>query len=245
MSGNPFAEAILSGQLLVAVPVALLAGLVSFLSPCVLPLVPGYLGFIGGVAEQRRRSTLILGVLLFILGFTVIFVAYAAAFGALGFWLIRWRDLLTQILGGFVIIMGLVFIGRFGVLQRTLKPRWKPATGIAGAPLLGIVFGLGWTPCLGPTLTAINLLSLQAASTWNGVLLGIAYCLGLGIPFLFLALGASWATTAVTRIKRHMRTVNLIGGGVLILIGVLMVTGLWSSLMYTIGAQIGQYVTLL
>ncbi len=192
MSGNPFAEAILSGQMAVALPVAALAGLVSFLSPCVLPLVPGYLGYVGGVAEGgQRKGRVVLGVVLFILGFTAVFVAYTTVFGALGFWLVRWRDLITQVLGVVVIAMGLVFVGRFTFLQRTVKPSWTPATGLVGAPLLGIVFGLGWTPCLGPTLAAINLLSVQSGSAWQGMWLGVAYCLGLGIPFVLVALGAA------------------------------------------------------
>ncbi|KQO62482.1 cytochrome c biogenesis CcdA family protein [Curtobacterium sp. Leaf261] len=229
----------------VAVPVALLAGLVSFLSPCVLPLVPGYLGYVGGVAESgRKRSRVVLGVLLFVLGFTIVFVAYTTVFGALGFWLVRWRDLITQVLGVVVILMGLVFVGRFTFMQRTVKPGWTPATGLVGAPLLGIVFGLGWTPCLGPTLAAINLLSVQSGSAWQGMWLGVAYCIGLGIPFLLVALGAGWATGAIRVVKRHMRVVNIIGGAILIVIGLLMVTGLWSTIMSSVGAVIQSYVPL-
>lgn len=244
MGSNPFSDAILSGQMLVALPVALLAGLVSFLSPCVLPLVPGYLGYVSGIADagNRGRGRVVLGVLLFVLGFTAVFVAYTTVFGALGFWLVRWRDVITQVLGVVVILMGLVFIGRFTVLQRTLKPSWTPATGLVGAPLLGIVFGLGWTPCLGPTLAAINLLSVQAGSAWQGMWLGVAYCLGLGIPFLLVALGAGWAAGAIRVVKRHMRVVNIIGGAILIVIGLLMVTGIWSAVMSSVGAVIQSYV---
>jgi cytochrome c-type biogenesis protein len=166
---NPFAEAVLSGQLLLALPVALLAGLVSFASPCVLPLVPGYLGYVGGFADATRgsagsargrmadggRARLLLGVSLFVLGFSLVFVAYGAAFGAIGVWLTVWQDTITRVLGALVIAMGLVFVGSFSFMQRTIKPSWRPATGLVGAPLLGIVFGLGWTPCIGPTLGAI------------------------------------------------------------------------------------------
>ncbi|PCN49369.1 cytochrome C biogenesis protein [Curtobacterium sp. 'Ferrero'] len=227
----------------VALPVAALAGLVSFLSPCVLPLVPGYLGYVGGVAEGgQRRGRVVLGVLFFILGFTAVFVAYTTVFGALGFWLVRWRDVITQVLGVVVVLMGLVFVGRFTFLQRTIKPSWTPATGLLGAPLLGIVFGLGWTPCLGPTLAAINLLSVQAGSAWQGMWLGVAYCLGLGIPFVLVALGAGWATGAIRAVKRHMRVVNIIGGAILIVIGLLMVTGIWSAVMSSLGAVIQSFV---
>ncbi|WP_066521622.1 cytochrome c biogenesis CcdA family protein [Curtobacterium ammoniigenes] len=246
MTTNPFADAILSGQLALAVPVALLAGVVSFLSPCVLPLVPGYLGYVGGVAGPDRsgRGRLVLGVLLFVLGFTVVFVAGSAAAGAVGFWLIRWRDLITQLMGIVVIAMGLVFVGRFTVLQRTMKWGITPRTGLIGAPLLGIVFALGWTPCIGPTLAAINLLSFQSGSVWQGAVLGVAYCVGLGIPFLLVALGAGWASGAIRAVKRHMRLVNIIGGAILIVIGLLMVTGLWTALMTSIGAVIQSFVPL-
>jgi cytochrome c-type biogenesis protein len=245
VSGNPFADAILSGQMAVALPVAALAGLVSFLSPCVLPLVPGYLGYVGGVTDGgQRRGRVVLGVLLFVLGFTVVFVAGSAAAGAVGFWLVRWRDLIVQLMGIVVIAMGLVFIGRFTFFQRTLKTSISPRTGLIGAPLLGIVFALGWTPCIGPTLAAINLISFQSGSVWQGVVLGIAYCLGLGIPFLLVALGAGWASGAIRAVKRHMRTVNIIGGAILIVIGLLMVTGVWSAIMSSVGAVIRSYVPL-
>ncbi|PYY37215.1 MULTISPECIES: cytochrome c biogenesis CcdA family protein [unclassified Curtobacterium] len=243
-SGNPFADAIFSGQLLIGLPVAALAGLVSFLSPCVLPLVPGYLGYVSGIADGTRhsRGRVLLGVLLFVLGFTVVFVLGSAAAGAVGFWLVRWRDLIVQLMGIVVIAMGLVFIGRFTFLQRTVKTNFTPRTGLLGAPLLGIVFALGWTPCIGPTLAAINLISFQSGSAWQGVVLGIAYCIGLGVPFLLVALGAGWASGAIGVVKRHMRTVNIIGGAILIVIGLLMVTGIWSAVMSSVGAVIQSYV---
>nr|WP_208386254.1 cytochrome c biogenesis protein CcdA [Curtobacterium sp. WW7] len=225
-------------------PVAALAGLVSFLSPCVLPLVPGYLGYVSGIADGSRhsRGRVLLGVLLFVLGFTVVFVLGSAAAGAVGFWLVRWRDLIVQLMGIVVIAMGLVFIGRFTFLQRTVKTSFTPRTGLLGAPLLGIVFALGWTPCIGPTLAAINLISFQSGSAWQGVVLGIAYCIGLGVPFLLVALGAGWASGAIGVVKRHMRTVNIIGGAILIVIGLLMVTGIWSAVMSSVGAVIQSYV---
>ncbi|ANF32307.1 cytochrome C biogenesis protein [Leifsonia xyli] len=227
-------QIVFSGQLLLALPIALLAGLVSFASPCVLPLVPGYLAYVGGISDpgaKRDRSRLLTGVALFILGFAIVFVAYGAAFGALGYWLVRWQDVVVRILGGLVIVMGLVFIGQFSFLQRTIKPSWRPATGLIGAPLLGIVFGLGWTPCIGPTLAAISALSVGSGSPWRGALLGLFYCIGLGIPFLLVALGFDWVAGSVAFLKRHIRAINVIGGALLVVIGILMVTGLWSELM--------------
>ncbi|WP_025156218.1 cytochrome c biogenesis CcdA family protein [Leifsonia aquatica] len=227
-------QIVFSGQLLVALPIALLAGLVSFASPCVLPLVPGYLAYVGGISDpgaKRDRSRVLTGVALFILGFAIVFVAYGAAFGALGLWLVRWQETVIQILGVLVIVMGLVFIGQFSFLQRTIKPGWRPATGLIGAPLLGIVFGLGWTPCIGPTLAAISALSVGTGSPWRGALLGLFYCVGLGIPFLLVALGFDWVAGSVAFVKRHIRTINIIGGVLLVIIGILMATGLWSAIM--------------
>src|ERR1700709_1182874 len=192
---NPFANEVLNGQLIVAIPIAILAGLVSFASPCVLPLVPGYLAYVGGLTEPGERANrrrILLGISLFVLGVSARFVAASALFGALGVWLLIWGDIITRVLGVVVILLGLVFIGQFSFMQRTFKPSWRPATGLAGAPILGIVFGLGWTPCIGPTLGAIQALSLTGGSAWSGALLGLFYCLGLGIPFLLVALGLNW-----------------------------------------------------
>ena len=236
----------IDGPLFVAIPIALLAGLLSFLSPCILPLVPGYLGYVGGATGadgQPDRRRLVLGVLLFILGFTLVFAATNAAFGGLGRWLLVYSDVIVRIAGVLVIALGLVFIGQFTFLQRTVKPTWAPRVGLAGAPLLGIVFGLGWTPCLGPTLLTITAISLNSASAWQGVLLGIVYSLGLGLPFLLVALGFGWAATSIAFVKRHIRVVNIIGGSLLVLIGALMVTGIWSLLMSRLGAVINVFVT--
>lgn len=239
-------EAIFSGQLLVAIPIALLAGLISFASPCVLPLVPGYLGYVGGLVEPgstRGRGRLLTGVALFVLGFSLVFVSIAAFAGTVGAWVVQWEELVTRILGGVVIVMGLVFIGQFGVMQRTIKPSWRPATGLAGAPLLGIVFAIGWTPCLGPTLTAITALSFQSGSAPRAALLGFVYCLGLGIPFLLVALGLTWMTGSIAFIKRHIRTINIIGGTLLVVIGVLMVSGVWTAWMYRLQGVMATIVT--
>jgi len=238
------AELVFSGQLLVAVPLAVLAGLVSFASPCVLPLVPGYLAYVSGLSDgETTRRRLLLGVGLFVAGFTAVFVAYGALFGALGGWLVRHQDLLIRVLGLLVIVMGLVFMGRLGMLQRAIKPSWRPATGLAGAPLLGIVFGLGWTPCFGPTLVAISALSIESAAASRGALLGLASCVGLGLPFLAIAWGFGWATRAMGFLRRNLRTINIVGGGVLVLIGIAMATGLWGALIRPLQGVISGYVT--
>ena len=243
--GEDFAQIILSGQLLIAIPIALLAGFVSFASPCVLPLIPGYLAYVGGIvgpemAHPRRR--VVAGVGLFVLGFAVVFVSYGAAFGAAGYWLVRWQDPITRVLGLVLVVMGLAFIGAFSFFQRTMKPRFAPATGLAGAPMLGVVFGIGWTPCLGPTLTAISLLSLDSGSPWRGALLGLAYCIGLGVPFLLVALGLNWMADAVSWLKRHIRAINIVGGSMLILIGALMVSGVWTLWVYSLQSMIGGFL---
>jgi cytochrome c-type biogenesis protein len=237
---------LVGGPLVVGIPIALLAGLVSFLSPCVLPLVPGYLGYVGGAtgADGRPdRRRLILGVLLFILGFTIVFTLTSGAFGIVGTWLVVYRELITRIAGVIVIAVGLVFIGQFTVLQRSVRPRFAPATGLAGAPLLGIIFGIGWIPCISPTLITILSLSLNSGSAPQGVVLGIAYSLGLGLPFLAISIGFGWAATSVVWVKRHIRVINIVGGALLVVVGVLMVSGLWTMLMSYLGAVINVFVT--
>lgn len=236
-------ELVFNGSLLLALPIALLAGLVSFAAPCVLPLVPGYLGYIGGLdtGERAGRSRLLLGVALFILGFSVVFVLFSVLFGTAGLLLRPWLDLITRFAGVILIVMGLAFIGRVSFLQRTIKPRWTAATGLAGAPVLGIVFGLGWTPCLGPVLTAIYSISFDLGDPWRAAILGVAYCLGLGIPFLLVALGLGWVTASVGWLRRNVRVINIVGGVLLMLIGVLMVSGLWRMLMAEFQAVINAF----
>lgn len=231
---NP-GEVVFDGALWLAIPIAAAAGLVSFLSPCVLPLIPGYLGFLGGAARGR----LLLGVSLFIAGFTVVFVAMGVLAGTLGRFFVEYGEAITRVLGVVVIVMGLVFLGAFGLAQRTVKPQVRQRWGLAGAPLLGIAMGIGWAPCIGPTYTAILSISLTQADPVRAVVLAIVYSLGLGIPFLLLAIGFGWATRSVAFLRRHIRTVNIIGGVLLIVLGLLMVTGVWTSVMSQLTGVIG------
>lgn len=259
-------DLVADGQLLVAMCIALAAGVVSFASPCVLPLVPGYLAYIGGLAgideaqtspsgilghtqvrvepstAWRVRRRLVLGVSLFVLGFSVVFVAFMSLAGSVGGWLLQYRELITAVMGVVVIVMGLVFVGLFRPLQQTRKLSIAPKVGLIGAPLLGAGFAIGWTPCLGPTLIAISSLSLQTGSVARGALLGLVYCIGLGVPFILVALGFGWVAQSTAFLRRHIRTINIVGGAVLIIIGVLMVTGLWNQLMLSLQAVMNSYV---
>ncbi len=249
---SPFGQLVSSGQLLVAVPIALLAGLVSFASPCILPLVPGYLAYIGGFTDgrstaargdRRGQGRLALGVLLFVLGFAAVFVVGGFVFGALGTWLDVYRELITRIAGVIVILLGLVFIGQFSFLQNIVKPSWRTRSGLTGAPLLGIACAIGWGPCPGPTLAAIDSIGFNGGSPWQGAFLALCYALGLGIPFLLIALGLGWASSAVSYLKRHIRLVNVIGGGLLVAIGLLMVTGVWNDWMLDLQGVIPYFQT--
>lgn len=244
---DPVGELVLSGSLLVALPLALLAGLVAFASPCVLPLVPGYLAYVSGFTStdelRSGRWRVLLGAALFVLGFTIVFVGFSIVFGTAGLVLRTQLDLVTRIAGVIVILMGLVFIGQVSFLQRTITPRWGVATGLAGAPVLGIVFGLGWAPCLGPTLIAVYSLALSEGGVGRAALIGLVYCLGLGIPFLLVALGFSWVAGATAWLKRHIRVINIIGGVLLVVVGLAMVTGLWQLFVSWLGVMIAGTLT--
>ncbi|MDO8150569.1 cytochrome c biogenesis CcdA family protein [Isoptericola sp. b408] len=261
--GELFATTAVSGSMLLAVPVALLAGLVSFASPCVLPLVPGYVGYVGGMAaanagpvETSRggtttaapaaapaRGRVVAGVGLFVLGFTAVFVALMAAAGAAGAYLVRYEDVLTRVLGVVVVLMGVAFLGGIGFLQRERRLHVTPRAGLWSAPLLGVVFGIGWTPCMGPTLAAVQSLALDEASATRGVLLGIAYCVGLGVPFLLVALGLQSSERMLSFLRRHRLTIMRVGGGLLIVIGLAMVTGLWGVTTSLLQSWISGYTT--
>ncbi|QKW39443.1 cytochrome c biogenesis protein CcdA [Actinomadura sp. NAK00032] len=227
-------ETVVGGSLVAAAPLAALAGLVSFASPCILPLVPGYLSYVTGMTgadlAEQRRGRLVTGALLFIAGFSVVFVSYGAVFGGLGRWLLEYQDTITRVLGVVTIVFGLAFMGLIPGLQRTVKSGRLPAAGLAGAPLLGVLFGLGWTPCIGPTLGAVQGLAITEASAGRGALLSLAYCVGLGLPFVLTAIAYRRALGAFGAVKRHYPLVMRIGGGMLVLIGVLLVSGLWGDL---------------
>lgn len=242
--GALFATTAFSGPLALAVLVSLVAGVVSFTSPCVLPLVPGYLGYLGGLTAQTlprgnapprtearaRRGRVAGGVLLFVAGFTAVFVSFGALAGSLGGALARWQDPISRALGVVVIVLGVAFLGGVPFLQREARVHRRPPATLWGAPLLGITFGLGWTPCIGPTLAAVLTLSLDGGSAGRGALLSGAYALGLGLPFVLLAVGLHRSDRVLRLLRRHRLAVSRFGGGLLILVGLALVSGFWGRL---------------
>jgi len=240
-------ELVFSGPLLLALPVAIAAGFVAFASPCVLPLVPGYLGYVSGFSGSstttRPTARLVVGVVLFILGFSAVFISFSIFFASLGAALISWVDVILRVAGLLLILMGFVFIGQVSFLQRTTKLPLGSANGFLGAPILGVVFGLGWAPCIGPTLIAVNTLAFSVGDIPRATALAIAYCLGLGIPFLLIALGFGWVTGAVAWLKQHIRAINITGGVILMAIGMAMVSGVWQMWMSSLQAVIGGTTT--
>ncbi|MCW2621969.1 MAG: putative cytochrome c biosis protein [Frankiales bacterium] len=249
-----FVDAVTDGPLLVAIPVAAVAGLVSFLSPCVLPLVPGYLSYVTGLTgadlgdtrgaaaartegdtlvrtPPRHRGRVLAGSVLFVLGFSAVFVTGGALFGGLGGTLVAHQETVNRVLGVFTVVLGLAFLGFIPGMQREVRIHRLPVTGLAGAPLLGVVFGVGWTPCLGPTLGAVQALAYTQASAGRGALLTAAYCLGLGLPFVLTGLAMRRALGAFAVVKRHYAVVTRVGGVLLVVVGLLLVSGLWEQLM--------------
>ena len=225
---------IADGSLLLALPLALAAGLVSFLSPCVLPLVPGYLSYVTGLTgvdlAARERGRLVVGALLFVAGFTAVFVSAGVLLGSLGGFLVEHERILQQVLGGLTIVLGLAFMGAVPWFQRDLRVHRRPVLGLAGAPMLGVLFGLGWTPCIGPTLGAVLTLAATEGSGVRGGVLAVAYCLGLGLPFVVTAVAFRRAMGAFGWVKRHYVWVMRVGGLLLVAIGALLVTGVWNDL---------------
>jgi cytochrome c-type biogenesis protein len=263
---DAFVEAVTDGSLLVAAPVAAIAGLVSFLSPCVLPLVPGYLSFVTGLSGEQlaaerlpapagdvlvrtapappaRRSRVLVGSVLFVTGFSAVFVTSGALFGGLGSVLAGHQGAVDVVLGLLTILLGLAFLGLVPGLQREVRLHRLPSPGLAGAPLLGVLFGVGWTPCLGPTLAAVQTLAYREASAGRGALLTAAYCAGLGIPFVLTGLAFSRALGAFAVVKRHYAVVMRVGGGLLVLVGLLLVSGLWSSVVADLRGWVSGFET--
>lgn len=240
-----------SGAIWVAVPIAFAAGVVAFLSPCVLPLAPGYVSYITGLTGAEladpsgRRGRVLAGSLLFVLGFSAVFVSYGVLFGGAGAVLLEYADVINRVLGVVVIVMGLAFIGVIPGFQREFRVHRVPVWGVAGAPLLGVLFGLGWTPCIGPTLTVVQTLAFTEASALRGAFLSFVYCLGLGLPFVLLAVAFSRVTGAIGWVRQHYVWVMRIGGGMLVIVGLLLVTGLWTDFTVWLRVQIPGFQTLL
>ncbi|SED57510.1 cytochrome c biogenesis CcdA family protein [Ruania alba] len=259
--GATFAETVFSGSMLAAAPVALIAGFISFASPCVLPLVPGYVGYVGGMvgadtagtrsggggtatvaAPARRR--LVLGVLAFVAGFTAVFTATTMALAGVGLALVQWQEEITRVLGVVVILMGLAFLGAVPFLQQERRIQLSPRAGVWGAPLLGVVFGLGWIPCIGPTLAAVQTLAINGADPARALALVLLYCVGLGLPFVLVALGLRSSQRMLTVLRRHRLLIKRIGGSLLVLIGLALVTGLWGQLVGSLQGLIADFEVL-
>ncbi len=246
---DSFVATITDGPLLLALPVAAIAGLVSFLSPCVLPLVPGYLSYVTGLAgvdlaeADERRGRVLLGATLFVLGFSVVFVSEGAFFGGLGAQLLVHQRTVDVVLGSLTVLLGLAFLGLIPGMQRELRFHRLPKAGLAGAPMLGVLFGVGWTPCLGPTLGAVQALAFREASAGRGAFLTFGYCLGLGIPFLLTAVAFRRALGAFDAVKRHYTVVLRVGGGMLVIVGLLLVSGVWQQLMISLRVVVNGFST--
>ncbi|MGI9135771.1 MAG: cytochrome c biogenesis CcdA family protein [Candidatus Nanopelagicales bacterium] len=228
-------DVVTSGSLLLALPIAFLAGIIAFVSPCVLPLAPGYISYVTGLTgaelgeQGRARGRVLLGSILFVLGFSVVFVSYGVLFGSIGARLLEYQTVIDRVLGVLLIVMGLAFMGLIPALQRERRVHMIPRWGVAGAPLLGLVFGLGWSPCIGPTLAAVQSLAFTEASAARGALLSFVYCLGLGLPFVLLGLAFSRSMRAIGWVKAHYAIVMRVGGALLLILGVLMLTGIWND----------------
>jgi cytochrome c-type biogenesis protein len=254
------AETVLTGPLLVALLVAALAGLVSFASPCVLPLVPAYLSYVSGLpvaggtgeasgttlVRTRQTGRVLVGTVLFVAGFTLVFVSYGALFGGLGGVLLDHADLITRVLGVVTILLGLAFGGWLpGLDADTRFMDRSPSVGLAAAPVLGLLFGIGWTPCMGPTLAAVQVLAFDSGTAARGAALSVAYSLGLGLPFVAFAALYGRAAGVSAWLRRHMRVIQRVGAVVLVILGVALVTGLWSEAMASLQGWVSGFEVLL
>ena len=253
-------ELLYSGSLLLAIPIAIAAGLVSFLSPCVLPLAPGYVSYVSGltaaqlsgtqesadsVERWRRRRTIVVGTALFVAGFTAVFVSFGLLFGGLGATLLTYQTPITRVLGLFVVALGAAYLIGIPALSREWRSHRRPSRGLWGAPVLGVVFGLGWAPCIGPVLAVVQTLAFTQASAARGALLSIAYCVGLGIPFLVVGLTLDKTLSAFGWARRHTPLLMRLSGAVMIAIGLLLITGVWSEITIWMRVQIGGFQTVL
>ena len=235
---NELVNYLLSGNLILALPIAAVAGLISFASPCVIPLVPGYLTYAAGFSKNRGK--LFLGSLLFVSGFTILFVAYGALFGSLGSAITANQNVIARVLGVFTIIMGLIFMGRINLL-RSFKVNRIANSGLVGAPLLGFLFGLGWTPCIGPALAAVQTLALESASAARGSILSVAYCVGLGAPFILSGVYFDRSNSTRKFLAQNGERIAFVGGLLLIAIGAMQLTGTWNSLMIALRSTISGF----
>ena len=240
-----FVQQVNSGTMLLALPVAAVAGLVSFFSPCVVPLLPGYVSYATGLSgadlENARRGRMLAGTFLFVLGFTVWFTLLGTASGALGEWLWEYKRQISFVLGLMTIVVGLVFMDVVPWLRRDVRVHKVPAVGLAAAPLLGLLFAIGWTPCLGPTIAAVQSLALTEGTAGRGAALSVAYSLGLGLPFILLGVMYRRMLGAIRWIRRHQVWVTRFGGVMLVIVGLLLVTGWWDLWVAEIRGWVGAF----
>lgn len=243
-------EIVFSGDLLLALPIAFLAGLLAFLSPCIIPLVPGYIAYVSGFAitaeptpADRRR--VLLGIFGFVAGMGIVFISLSIFFGTLGLLLIPYLDIVLRVSGVVLILLGIVFAGGIPALQRDILPQWKTRAGVWGSPFLGIVFAIGWVPCVGPTLVAVQALAIGSHDPARAALLGITYWLGLSLPFVAAALFLGRILPALAWVRRHIAAINIAGGVLLVVIGVLMVVGVWREFLSWTGVFLSGFTSTL
>ena len=235
---NFIVDQLMGGFLLVAFPIAILAGLISFVSPCVLPLVPGYLSFAAGYSKAKGR--VFLGSILFVLGFSVLFISYGALFGGIGSRIATNDETITRVLGVITILLGFIFMGRFPMM-RTFSPKVSTNGGLIGAPLLGFLFGVGWTPCIGPALATVQTLAFQESSAARGAILSFGYCIGLGAPFIASGLYLDKSARLRRFLTKRGDLITGVGGALLILIGIAQLLGFWTDLMISLRSMITEF----